>query len=162
MPCIGCGRGFHSECEIGCENCHGDYEQVTKSISHSGVGQPLKDPKNVKDPYSTGRKRAATMYPLYETNPCEWRGLKNCGGGLEPIIGCMKGLQEARHHGPVKAPLENYPGNVHRICTTCHNRWHKKNDPVYNEEVYRTLLHNPTVAIESELALNEVEWANKK
>jgi hypothetical protein len=27
--------------------------------------------------------------------------------------------------------LNNTDENLHRICGTCHNRWHAKNDPLY-------------------------------
>ena len=162
MACTSCGRGFHSECEKGCEECHGETDRVVKTFTSRGVGQPLKDPDKVTDPYSTGRKRAAIQYPLFKTNPCEWRGKNNCGGGSQPIIGCVKGLQQARHHGPVKNPLENKPGNVHRICTACHNRWHAANDSIYDEETYKGLPHNPDIAEELDLLANEaLERLNK-
>lgn len=167
MGCVGCGRGFHRECENdkGCSYCHPDYDQVAKSISSGfsiGKGAPLKDSKNISDPYSTGRKRAAKMYPIFETNPCEWRGKKNCGGGLFPITGCIDGKQVDRHHGPVKNTLRNEPGNVHRICKNCHNRWHALNDPEYNDLVYENLKHEPELATDVELMANEAEWRLKK
>lgn len=86
----------------------------------------------LKDQQSTGRKRAARLYPLDRNAPCEWRGKKNQGGGDNPIQGCTDGMQLNRHHGPDKNTLNNEPGNVHRICTHCHNRWHAKNDPDYD------------------------------
>lgn len=131
-----------------------------KSIGATGA--PLKDPEKITDPYSTGRKRAATQYPLFKTNPCEWRGKKNCGGGLEPITGCINGLQQDRHHGPVKNPLRNEPGNVHRICKYCHNRWHENNNSIYDEEIYSKLLHTPEPATELELLANEANWKLKR
>lgn len=162
MGCPGCGRGFHNECEYGtCSDCHTDVEQITRSLSHGLRGQPVKDVSKITDPYSTGRKRAAIQYPLHKTNPCEWRGKKNCGGG-EPIVGCINGLQEHRHHGPVKDPLENKPGNVHRICTHCHNRWHASNDHIYDESTYKNLPHDPQPAEEIELVANETYWKLKK
>lgn len=54
------------------------------------------------------------------------------GGGEFPIQGCSDGVQLNRHHGPDKNTLNNEPGNVHRICAHCHNRWHAKNDPDYD------------------------------
>lgn len=161
MPCPGCGRSFHDECEIGnCTECHGDYEQISNSL-RIGTGAPIKDPSKIGDPYSTGRKRAAVMYPLFKTNPCEWRGKKNCGGGT-PIVGCIKGLQQDRHHGPVKNPLRNEPGNVHRICKPCHNRWHEVNDAIYDEKTYDETIHDPQPAEEMELLANEAYWKLKK
>ncbi|MFY3742208.1 MAG: hypothetical protein HMLIMOIP_002672 [Candidatus Nitrosomirales archaeon] len=159
MGCIACGRGFHPECETGCDKCHSNEDRVIKSFV--GRGAPIKDPEKVTDPYSTGRKRAAIQYPLFSTNPCEWRGKKNCGGG-EPIVGCVKGKQQARHHGPIKDPLRNEPGNVHRICTACHNRWHAVNDSIYDEKAYEKLPHSPEEATELELLANESYWKLKK
>jgi hypothetical protein len=133
MACIGCGRGFHDECEIGCDECHGEADRIVKTFIGRGRGQPTKEPEDVTDIHSTGRKRAAQLYPLFKGVLCEWQGQKNCGGGT-PIIGCIKGLQVDRHHGPIKNTLHNEPGNVHRICKHCHNRWHAVNDPIYDEE----------------------------
>lgn len=162
MGCPSCGRGFHWECELGCSNCHSSVEQAAKSIGLStGEGAPIKDVENINDPLSTGRKRAARIYPLFKTNPCEWRGKKNCGGGLEPIVGCIKGLQLHRHHGPIKNPLRNEPGNVHRICYHCHTRWHAKNDHIYDEAKYSTLPHSPEEATDIELMTVEMKWTNK-
>jgi len=162
MGCTACGRGFHDECDTGCQNCHVDYRQLAKSISTIGGerGAPTKDPENVKDVLSTGRKRAAKLYPIFKGKPCEWQGLKNCGGGT-PIVGCINGIQTDRHHGPVKLPLRNEPGNVHRICSHCHNRWHAVNDPIYNEEEYDKTKHEPEPATELELIANEAKWRIK-
>lgn len=87
---------------------------------------------NLKDPQATGRKRAAKMYPLDRTAPCEWQGLSNVGGGKYPIVGCVTGLQQDRHHGPDKSVVNNDEGNVWRICSRCHNRWHSKNNKEYD------------------------------
>lgn len=158
--CPACGRGFHNECNVGCKNCHSNVEQAARSIGLSiGNGAPIKSPEAVTDPLSTGRKRAAIQYPLFKTNPCEWRKKKNCGGGLEPIVGCIDGFQRHRHHGPVKNPLRNEPGNVHRICYHCHTRWHAKNDPIYDEEEFNKLPHAPVAATDAELAANEIQWS---
>lgn len=102
----------------------------------------------LRDQQSTGRKRAAREYPLLDNNgrplkssrtasteeraDCEWRFKLNCGGGDNPIQGCIEGKQYARHHGPDKNTLNNDEGNVHRICHHCHNRWHAANDPDYD------------------------------
>lgn len=162
MGCIACGRGFHDECEKGCINCHAEIDRVVNSIISIGRGAPTKDPEKVTDRHSTGRKRAAQLYPIFKEKDCEWRGKKNCGGGTAPIIGCINGLQRHRHHGPVKDTLRNEPGNVHRICTNCHRRWHAVNDPLYNEEEYNRLPHSPEEATDLELAANEAEWRLKK
>lgn len=165
MGCFACGRNFHEECPIGCVDCHPivDTDKVAKSLTTvgSGVGRPLKEPNEVKDKFSTGRKRAAKLWPLFTDKPCDWRGKKNCGGGKHPIIGCMQGMQQARHHGPVKQVLRNEPGNVHRICHACHNRWHTLNDGDYEEEVNERLKHDPEDADEMTLLANEAYWRSK-
>lgn len=90
----------------------------------------------LRDQQSTGRKRAARLYPLDRNAECEWAGRSSAGGGEHPIPGCgvrgstVKGKQQARHHGPDKNTLNNEEGNVHRICHSCHNAWHALNDLV--------------------------------
>lgn len=116
----------------------------------------------LRDQQSTGRKRAAAMYPFIEGGDCEWQGMKNCGGGKHPIVGCQDGKQQARHHGHDKNTLNNETGNVHRICHTCHNRWHARNDPDYvqaNVHLYNS--HSPEPADIEDFIANEVEWAGK-
>jgi hypothetical protein len=129
---------------------------------------------DVRDLESTGRKRAAKLYPLNRENDCEWKGLKNAGGGGIPIVGCLAGKQEAIHHGPDKNTLANYVGNVHRICTNCHNRWHTLNDILYPET--RPSGDVPFVPLDGiviphdgvnkftpqEFADNELMWASRK
>lgn len=162
MGCPSCGRGFHNECDTECEICHPEIQEFSKavkttSIHYGGRGAPTKDPENVTDPLSTGRKRAAQLYPIFRGEACEWQGKKNCGGG-HPITGCVNGVQKDRHHGPVKNPLHNELGNVHRICKKCHNRWHAVNDQIYDEEEYKLLPHRPEAATEIELVANEAYW----
>lgn len=115
-------------------------------------GRPQKE-DNFLDPKSTGRKRAATLYPLNRGSFCEWRDLANCGGGKHPIIGCASGYQENLHHGPDKDTLNNTRDeddvtkrNVHKICSNCHNRWHAANDKDYDP----TIVHEPREADFSE------------
>lgn len=158
MACLACGRGFHEECDTECESCHPEPELVI--VEKKGVGRPLKSPEDMKDRKSTGRKRAALLYPIDLSRACEWRGLKNCGGGTNPIVGCLKGFQTDRHHGPIKDPFHNEIGNVHRICKPCHNHWHEINDLVYNEEVFATTKHEPEDATEEELVINAMMWKN--
>ncbi len=167
MPCIDCGRGFHDECIVdSCDICHPvidlDSTEVKKTTATGGKGAPVKDSESITDPYSTGRKRAAIQYPIFKTNPCEWRLKTNCGGGKHPIVGCVDGKQVDRHHGPVKNPLRNEPGNVHRICKFCHNRWHADNDGDYDESINETLPHSPVAMTEIEAAYYEAERKIKK
>lgn len=162
MGCASCGRGFHEECDVGCSRCHPTVEKAIKTLGiGDGMGAPIKDVDKITDPYSTGRKRAAKQYPIFKTNPCEWRKKKNCGGGAAPITGCIDGFQHDRHHGPVKNPLRNEPGNVHRICKKCHNRWHAENDHIYDEETYNEMPHRPVAATDEELMANEIYWGTK-
>jgi len=156
MTCVACGRGFHKECVKGCKKCHGKEDKVRASIEvHRKKGSKA---DGLKDPLSTGRKRAAELYPLDAESHCEWRNLRNCGGGKRPIIGCVNGKQQARHHGPVKDTTRNSEGNVHRICNRCHNHWHELNDLIYNEREYALLPHDPSPAGPEELVDDELAW----
>lgn len=145
MSCASCGAGFHGECygtkgsgRICC--CSGSTESSELDIKEDvedsyGSWRGGRRNATLRDQQSTGRKRAAALYPLSETESCEWKGLRFAGGGKYPIVGCRNGTQQARHHGPDKNTLNNDEGNVHRICHTCHNRWHAKNDPDYEAGV---------------------------
>jgi hypothetical protein len=145
--CLSCKQSFHSECQT-CSCC--DPAKVSsapdtpvEAVSFSSLlGIPEEDMRvgprtrkadeDVRDPKSTGRKRAALEYPLDLEAACEWRGLLKAGGGKFPIIGCINGLQRTRHHGPNKDTLHNEKGNVSRICFDCHARWHFMNDASYS------------------------------
>lgn len=156
VVCGPCAVGYHWECSSPTEEgqCHCT---VTPTVAEGPVGMTLEDAlrgssevkerggqikeaANVKDLESTGRKRAARLYPIpKEGEPgypmgCEWRELSSAGGGVIPIIGCIDGFAVAIHHGPDKNTLSNFVGNVHRICATCHNRWHTVNDKYYSGE----------------------------
>lgn len=120
---------------------------------------------NLKDQQSTGRKRAAKLYPLAENSPCEWSNKSNCGGGSYPILGCLNGTQQARHHGPHKNVMDNEEGNVHRICHACHNRWHTVNDPSYDFNDPNITPHNPapmTEADKREALIQEIKYQTRK
>jgi len=114
--------------------------------------------RDLKDEKSTGRKRAAQLYPIDSNLDCEWRGKKNCGGGRRPIVGCLNGKQQDRHHGPVKRPTRNEEGNVHRICKACHVHWHEMNDLIYTESDYNNLPHDPVEATDVEIMAELVKW----
>ena len=102
-----------------------------------------KSASDVRDPTSTGRKRAVKLKPIIEGMVCEWANLRSAGGGVFPIVGCegiilttQKGNDERTgnvHHGPDKSTLNNSDENLHRVCGKCHNRWHELNNPEYNE-----------------------------
>lgn len=139
MSCIACGRYLCDECD----------EQPCCCST-----RPTEQTERLKDPKSTGRKRAAELYPLDRDAPCEWQKKKDCGGGKHPIIGCLNGKQSVRHHGPDKDTLNNEQGNVSRICSTCHVRWHALNDGDYDP----TYISIPTLADDYTLLENEVNW----
>lgn len=161
MSCVACGRGFHKECYTGnCKKCHPKEEKVIEISGTTDYKKRGKTAKDLKDAKSTGRKRAAQLYPLDPTAACEWQGKKNCGGGKHPIIGCLDGKQLARHHGPVKDTTRNQSGNVHRICTRCHNHWHELNDLVYNAKDYGLLPHDPEDATPEEIIKNHLDWTS--
>ena len=174
MACVTCGRGFHRECSK-CKKgkCHKDepnrggtpesLEGEERDEKVSSAPKKRKSAReNLKDPKSTGRKRAAELYPLDSNAACEWRGLRNCGGGRRPIIGCLNGTQKHRHHGPVKETTRNELGNVHRICSACHVRWHELNDLVYVERDYNLMPHQPLPATEADIIQNELDWKSGK
>lgn len=149
--CLDCGRGFCDLCgEHSC--CIAEPVEIIKDTppkEKRSIGRPVKEnPDEIRDKHSTGRKRAAMLYPISENSPCEWKSQTNCGGGKFPIIGCIDGKQQHRHHGPDKNTLNNAPSNVHRICDDCHNIWHSQNDRDYDP----ALPHSPRAATNDELA----------
>jgi len=164
--CIACARGFYNECQRGgkCKkksNPVAEAPQAPLSFveEYKKRGKVAKD---LSDPKSTGRKRAAELYPLNASAPCEWQGKKNCGGGRYPVIGCVAGTQKHRHHGPVKDTTRNQAGNVHRICHSCHNHWHELNDLTYDQREYGLLPHDPEEATVEELVWYELDWRSGK
>lgn len=165
MPCPACGRGFHDECYTSCKKCHPKKKSLEKvrASSSSGTNEYKKRGKTaegLKDAHSTGRKRAKELYPINSGDPCEWQGKRNCGGGDFPVIGCLDGKQQHRHHGPVKDTTRNQQGNVHRICTPCHNHWHELNDANYEPRRFGLLPHDPEPATTDEIVRNALEWSS--
>ena len=157
-PCMFCRANLHDEClaywgdndpqDCACGGeviftATGDLKQrsadLVEELGDTDTGyiadgyEAQKDISEYKDPVSTGRKRAAQMYPITPGMTCEWAGLKYAGGGVFPIIGCIGRPASDRHHGPDKNTMNNAPGNLHRICDFCHNTWHAVNDPYYGE-----------------------------
>lgn len=106
---------------------------------HPDAWPSNRDIGSFEDVKSTGRKRVAEMYPITPGQVCDWARLKNCGGGVRPIVGCMGNPATDLHHGPDKNTLNNEKGsrgvgvqeNVHAVCAFCHNLWHGLNDPFY-------------------------------
>src|SRR5687767_4378746 len=105
--CINCSDGLCWECtnlSNGACCCNGPSASIAEEIEDaeeetrdSRRPTTYKREGTLKDQQSTGRKRAARLYPLNPDASCEWRGLKNAGGGQFPIVGCNSGVQQARH-----------------------------------------------------------------
>ena len=195
VVCGPCAVGYHWECNHPTEagQCHCTELSVIEEapvgltlkdalIGSSEVkerGGQIKDFANVRDLESTGRKRAAKLYPIpKEGQPgypmvCEWRELNSAGGGVIPLVGCIGGFATAIHHGPDKNTLSNFVGNVHRICATCHNRWHTLNDKYYSGErppgdtpyvpleEYDFVAHSSERATKEVIAASEAAWGMK-
>lgn len=137
--CLDCAQGFHEDCELAEEGCccggtesneNGTLVSGNDKLS-TGLRDGLawaKSDSSIRDRKSTGRKRAAKLFPIDPNSPCEWRSLLFAGGGLFPILGCLEGNMKHRHHGPILATTANVEGNVHRICDPCHRVWHVAND----------------------------------
>jgi hypothetical protein len=176
MSCLSCARGFINECSCPKSDRLNGAASLMEAVSSNQPelggekrdrGRPQKEDSDVTDPQSTGRKRAAVLYPLNRDQFCEWRDLANCGGGKHPIVGCATGRQENLHHGPDKNTLNNTRHedtikgrNVHKICSKCHNRWHAKNDYDYDSSIP----HNPrdaTLAERIERLSQEMQPATK-
>lgn len=152
--CLTCLRGLHAACRGGtCDCAHAlntktvitneGTQEVSEETSEEHKtrrksGRGYARDASLKDQQSTGRKRAATLYPLDRELLCEWANRRNVGGGVA-IDGCgiregtRPNKQQCRHHGPDYNTLNNDPDNVHRICHSCHNSWHTVNDPTKDE-----------------------------
>lgn len=183
--CTPCVVGFHHECfyiELGGSDeavaffvccCSKDDTPTQTAKTNEGIFErALKEADQIKDPTSTGRKRAVLVKPIREGDICEWAGLKECGGGVVPIVGCRGNLATNVHHGPDKDTLNNELVNLHKICATCHNRWHTVNDPFYPKvrppggtpfvpELLEMLQHNSELmASEEEIVAHEKKWSD--
>lgn len=169
--CYHAVRYFYEECDkypdCGCLETPAQQmeEEEVRSETTQSNNSELKDNSKVIDPKSTGRKRAAKMFPLDRTKACEWQKkkflLKENG---DSFIGCVNGLQTAIHHGPNKDTLVNEIGNVWRICIICHNRYHTLIDPDYDwnlpaDEFYPITL---TEVTDEDLGNNEMFWLSRK
>lgn len=108
---------------------------------HPDAWPSTRDIGTLTDPKSTGRKRAAEMFPITGGQVCDWARQANAGGGPVPIIGCMGSPASDIHHGPDKNTLNNAVArrgvgdtdNLWFLCSDCHNLWHALNDPYYPE-----------------------------
>lgn len=169
--CISCRVGDHAECDLYFTGmlaedqhccCDGEFTIDDLELLAKAAPAPpepkLRDPVNpgyihpdayrftqsigtFTDPASTGRKLADRMFKIKPGMVCEWARQKNCGGGVNPIVGCMGNPASDIHHGPDKNTLNNAKvswdvgdtENIHLICSFCHNRWHAANDPAYEK-----------------------------
>lgn len=115
------------------------HEAVTEAqeAPDGGLGDDSEDSPGgervYKDARSTGRKRAAKLYPIQQGQVCDWAWSKQCGGGIKPIVGCTGRPAEHIHHGPDKSTFNNDRSNISLVCEYCHNRYHAANDPFYPE-----------------------------
>lgn len=159
--CGPCLRGDHSECAneyVEPPPC--DCTHTSKPIEYMAVGtigealnlepqlpdstvrtRRLKTDDAVTDQQSTGRKRAAQLYPLKDENgrplPCDYANkpaptlpdymeVQIDGCGIRK--GTLAGKAQARHHHNYNT-LDNERANVALLCHSCHNLLHAKNDP---------------------------------
>lgn len=178
--CLSCAQGYYWECtrnppclsQSNRTDAHDTPVDGKRSTPSTGDRDGMKWAKadeDIKDLKSTGRKRAAVLYPLDRDASCEWRGLAFAGGGLMPIPGCVAGTQSHRHHGPILLTTANVEGNVHRICTSCHNRWHHLNDPFVLDYMGTVLWrpHDENTQLEPEeiariVAVGHTEYARRR
>ncbi len=129
--CINCAADYEVEfCLRSLEGCKAEN---LDAVDDSPVELSFESTEErvMKDPVSTGRKRAAVLYPISGGQVCAWAWRKNCGGGIDPIIGCTGRPASHIHHGPDKSTLNNDSSNISLVCEFCHNRWHVANDKYY-------------------------------
>lgn len=137
--CMYCVQDMHFLCGPDCKCDEAPVEEVSADDEDTEIfGVPKSRGAKIKvsefkDQLSTGRKRAAMLYPLIDGMICEWAWQKNCGGGIYPILGCTGRPAKHIHHGPDKSVINNSPDNVSRVCHFCHNLWHAKNDPYFDQ-----------------------------
>jgi hypothetical protein len=181
MNCLACQLGLIDECQTrpgkGCKEKNNKevFENIVNIIppleDEPKRSRAHKEPTQLLDPLSTGRKRARELLPILFL--CEWAGLKYAGGGEFPIVGCdPKAKRKAtnRHHGPDKDTTNNSrddPRNLHGICTYCHNRWHALNDENYEyyiDDVMGELQphDSQTRATDEEIRENELRFSKAK
>lgn len=133
MSCINCAAGMDPAfCLMGEQCGTADTAEENQTFGIDSFDEPEPE-KEMRDPISTGRKRAARLYPLRAGQVCEWAWKKNVGGGVVPIVGCTGRPAVHIHHGPDKSTLNNERENISLVCNFCHNRWHVANDKYYSE-----------------------------
>jgi len=165
--CWPCRRGQHNGCagfvtlHLQCDCTHDTVAPVPNSAIGDSLGleptepdsrtvtRRYKDDQSVTDPQSTGRKRAASLYPLIDGNgnrlPCDLAGKKDAlpnfmkvqidGCGVRQ--GTLPGKAQSRHHHDYNV-MNNDRDNIGLLCHSCHNLIHAKNDP-HKAEIYQTV-----------------------
>lgn len=147
----------------------GTFISEEEKVAKRSVGRPRQDVISVE----SGRRRAGLIAKIPKDYICEWARLEYAGGGAVPIVGCDGQVAAALHHGPDKSTLNNEVGiNLHRICHTCHNRWHELNDDSYGERpadngtylpIVDFLPHNRMDQVGRDIvAKSEIWWATPK
>jgi hypothetical protein len=128
-------------------------------------GAPYKNPEDMINVLATGRARASEVKPINDGDICEWSGLRYAGGSVIPIIGCNNSVAQSVHHGPNKSVLDNRLENLHKLCATCHERFHICNDSYYGSDRpangeswlpvsdYQLVPHNSTTLATSEAVI---------
>lgn len=183
--CSPCLNGKHEECvneiveEIICGCAHIDSPTPTPVLGTiaaaleeqglSEVGEEstrrLKLDSAVTDPQSTGRKRAAALYPLKDEKgnrvPCDLANKKAPtlpnymevqidGCGVRPAT--IATHARARHHNDYNT-LNNERENILLLCNSCHALLHAKNDP-FKDVIYERIYgFKPDTS--------DLKWANK-
>lgn len=187
MKCIYCVNEQYYLCENpGDKLCDEDTPPSTTSFSESPRptitaeeyaasyvpakrGAPVKTGDTMRNVLATGRKRSIEIAPIEPGDKCEWANLKFAGGGRFPIVGCTGSPAVDVHHGPDKSVLNNVRSNLHKLCKTCHNRWHTLNDPEFvpvrrpasgaTWTVPDGLEHDPkTIATDKDRLEDEINW----
>jgi hypothetical protein len=183
--CIPCWKGLHGACNALYfdDQCSCDHKQTSTTQAAVGsfkslIGNALnldpeepdtrsttraprrqKDDQAVTDPQSTGRKRAAKLYPLRtETGdpiPCDLANKKSPtlpGYYKVQIDGCGIRQGQSRHHWSYNT-LDNERSNIGLLCHSCHNLIHARNDE-FKADIYETLYGFKP-------ATEDLQWANK-
>lgn len=146
--------------------------QLTGSPTAKPMGRPRMSGEDMSNPLQAGRARAEDIATLGPDTICDWSMLLLAGGGIHPIVGCAGNVAVHRHHGPDKSTFNNVLGdNLHRVCTTCHNRWHTLNDEYYgprpsDNSTYlpnrgNSLKHDGKTQATPEQVLQHGMWWNK-
>lgn len=166
--CWSCRRGQHNGCaalitDTVCDCTHDNIVQAppvgtignalnldTEEPDTRKITRRLKNDDAVTDQQSTGRKRAAALYPLKDANgnslPCDYANLPapTLPNYMEvQIDGCgirkgtVAGKAQARHHHDYNT-LNNERSNVALLCHSCHNLLHAKNDE-YKDAIYERI-----------------------